>query len=194
MSPFELKMKLDLADDRARFVKEHSMSLKMNAIVTDDGSMHFFDDYGNCIAKSAVCVKDWAFYGCSCLKSIVIPDSVTHIGNYAFSWCEGLKSIMIPDSVKSIGSWAFRHCLSLTSIVIPNSVTSIGVGAFCDCENLTSISIPDSVESIEHGAFCNCSSLKSIIFKGKTLEEVKSMDCCPWGVEDKSVFKAEKKA
>ena len=58
---------------------------------------------------------------------------------------------------------------------------------------MTNIAIPDSAISIGEGAFNWCTSLKSIIFKGKTLEEVKSMGNYPWGVEDKSIIKVEKK-
>jgi len=117
MSPYELKMKLDLADDRARFVKEHSMSFVMNVIVTDDGHMHFFDSKGNDITKSTISIKDSAFSWCESLKSIIIPDSVKSIGADAFNNCTSLTSIVIPDSVKSIGDSVFRWCPSLKRVV-----------------------------------------------------------------------------
>ena len=65
--------------------------------------------------------------------------SVTSIGDYAFYNCSSLTSIQIPNRVTSIGVSAFSNCESLTSIEIPNSVTSIDVSAFCSCDNLTSI-------------------------------------------------------
>ena len=103
-----------------------------------------------------------AFYNCSSLTSIEIPNSVTSIGDDAFYGCSSLTSIEIPNSVTSIGGWAFYHCTSLTSIEIPNSVTSIGNYAFCGCSSLTSIQIPNSITRIGDGAFNNCSSLTSI--------------------------------
>ena len=63
--------------------------------------------------------------GCHFLKSLVIPDSVTNIGNYAFWGCKSLKSLVIPDSVTHIGNGAFNGCESLKSLVIPASVGNI---------------------------------------------------------------------
>ena len=102
-----------------------------------------------------------AFYNCTSLTSITIPDGVTSIGSKAFSYCSNLASITIPDSVTSIGDQAFYFCRKLTSITIPNSVTSIGSEAFSYC-NLASITIPDSMTSIGYRAFFNCSKLASI--------------------------------
>ena len=64
------------------------------------------------------------------IKTVVIEDGVTNIGNSAFEICSNLTSVEIPNSVTSIGDNAFNSCKSLTSVEIPNSVTSIGNGAF----------------------------------------------------------------
>ncbi len=114
------------------------------------------------IPNSVTSIGDVAFYHCSRLTSITIPDSVTSIGALAFGDCSGLTSIAIPDGLTSIGDSAFYGCSSLTSITIPNSVTSIGDYAFHYCSSLTSITIPDSVTSIGDFAFFCCSSLTSI--------------------------------
>ena len=87
-----------------------------------------------------------AFYGCSSLASITIPESVTSIGNYAFQGCSSLTSFILPESVTLIGSQAFYNCSSLASITIPESVTSIGNLAFQGCSSLTHIYI-GSIES-----------------------------------------------
>ena len=82
--------------------------------------------------------------------------SVTSIGVCAFWDCSSLTSIGLPNSVTSIGWSAFHGCTGLTSIEIPNSVTSIDSFAFSDCTGLTSIEIPNSVTSIGSSAFRNC--------------------------------------
>ncbi len=84
-------------------------------------------------------IYKYAFYYCDSLTSVVIPDSVTSIGDHAFYACYSLTSVAIPDSVESIGNGAFQRCSLLASVVIPDSVTSIGYSAFRDCDNLTSI-------------------------------------------------------
>ncbi|MCI7334741.1 MAG: leucine-rich repeat domain-containing protein, partial [Oscillospiraceae bacterium] len=86
-------------------------------------------------------IGEFAFYGCTGLTSITIPDSITSFGGSAFYGCTGLTSITIPDSVTSIGYYAFYSCTGLTSITIPDSVTSIGYSAFSDCTGLTSVTI-----------------------------------------------------
>ena len=86
---------------------------------------------------------------------------LTSIGYNAFYGCSGLTSIELPNSLVSIEGQAFLSCTGLTSITIPNSVTTIGNGAFGGCNGLTSIVIPNSVTSIEVYAF-NCSGLEQI--------------------------------
>ena len=84
---------------------------------------------------------------------LVIPNSVTTIGEAAFYICRGLTSVEIPNSVTTIGKGVFYECTSLTSVEIQNSVTIIGWYAFCGCRRLTSIEIPNSVTWIGFCAF-----------------------------------------
>jgi len=115
------------------------------------------------IADGVTSIGDYAFRDCYNLASVTIPDSVTSIDWSAFAGCASLTSVTIPGSVTSIGGAAFSDCTSLTSVTIPDSVTSIGDYAFSDCTSLTSVTIPNSVTSIGHDAFYNCASLTSVM-------------------------------
>ncbi|QFQ11921.1 hypothetical protein C7Y71_002145 [Pseudoprevotella muciniphila] len=114
------------------------------------------------LKEGTASIADEAFYGCSGLTSVTIPNSVTSIGEWAFEGCSGLTSVTIPNSVTSIGEWAFKGCSGLTSITIPNSVSIIENGVFGGCSGLTSVTIPNSVTSIGYCAFEDCSNLTSV--------------------------------
>jgi hypothetical protein len=133
-------------------------------------------------------IGDRAFYYCTSLDGIIIPDSVQTIGQQAFGSCTSLASVTIPASVTSLGVQSafifctslttvtfaegiqlttismgtFSYCTSLTSITIPSSVTTILPVAFGYCDSLASVTIPDSVTEISEQAFWNCTSLASI--------------------------------
>ena len=139
-----------------------------------------------------ISIGNKAFWECTSLTGVTIPEGVTSIGNDAFSLCGNLTSISLPKSLTSIGSYGFSGT-DLTSITIPENVRSIGCEAFflCDklkkvvlpegitrissktfamCSNLTSITIPDSVTSIGNGVFCGCSKLKSVVIPDSVIE------------------------
>jgi len=115
------------------------------------------------IKEGTICLASSAFYECSSLMEVAIPNSVVSISSGAFWGCKSLKNVVIPDSVVSIGSWAFHYCDSLTDIVIPDSVVSISSGAFWGCKSLKNVVIPDSVVSIGSWAFHYCDSLTDIV-------------------------------
>ena len=145
-----------------------------NSVIPSDGSV---TNIGNA-----------AFFGCTGLTSITIPDSVTNIGNAVFSGCAGLTSITIPDSVMSIGNAVFdttayyndsanwdngvlyigKHLIKADATFsgaykIKEDTLTIADSAFEDCSGLTSIIIPDGVTSIGDNVFYGCSGLTSII-------------------------------
>ncbi len=107
--------------------------------------------------------------------------TVTSIGDIAFWCCTKLISITIPDSVTSIGKLAFYNCDSLTSITIPDSIASIGGDAFYNCDSLASITMPDSVTSICDYAFANTAYYNNssnwdnnVLYIGKHLIDAKT--------------------
>jgi hypothetical protein len=143
-------------------------------------------------------IGDYAFYGCK-IEEMEIPDGVTSIGRYAFEECTELRKVIIPVSVTSIGDSVhedvFGDCRLLSSIVvelgnkiydsrkscnaiiktsenrlisgssstiIPNGVTEIAPWSFWGRSNLSSIVIPRTVKLISSGAFADCSGLQEI--------------------------------
>ena len=110
----------------------------------------------NGITYSVTSIGERAFFDCTTLYDIDIPDSVKSIGDFAFCGCSMLTDIKIPNSVIIIGDYAFKACYNLTDIIIGNSVTSIGDFAFYDCDYLKTIVIPNSVSSIGDYAFYYC--------------------------------------
>ena len=137
--------------------------------ISNDGVFNWFNLNGNHVVDPWVLKK---------IKSEYIPDNIT--------------KCIIPNSVTSIGDGAFWGCESLKEITIPNSVTSIGYCAFRYCTSLTSISIPNSITCIGYKPFYKCNFLKEIIFKGKTLNEVKQLKNYPFGIEDEGIIKVSK--
>ena len=147
--------------------------------VTSIGSCAFYD----CsklttitIPNSVTSIGKSVFYNCYNLTNIEIPNSVTSIGVSAFFGCTSLNNIVIPENVTIINLGAFQSCTSLTNIVIPDSVTSIGGSAFYSCTSLTNIVIPDSVTSIGTYAFNGCSSLTTMTVLATTPPTLVSVD------------------
>lgn len=104
-----------------------------------------------------------AFFDCSSLTSVTMPDSVTSIGQEAFHNCNGLTNVTIGVGVKSIGHSAFSSCSGLTRVSIPNAVTVIDSFAFSRCSGLTSVTIGKGVANIGSYAFSHCSELTNIL-------------------------------
>ncbi len=133
--------------------------------VTSIGLRAFFDCSSITsikIPNSVISIGENAFQGCTLLSSVELPNSLTSIGKFAFVGCTNLTDIEVPNSMTSIGERAFSNS-SITNIKIPNSVISIGNNAFSGCSNLSNIVIPNSVTSIDKQAFYNCDGLQSVV-------------------------------
>jgi len=102
-----------------------------------------------------------AFSNCDKLAEVVIPDSVTSIGNSSFYHCSSLTKITIPNSVIIVED-AFSNCYNLSDITLSNALRILEYQTFLAYERLKSITIPDSVVSIDSGAFSLCDSLTTI--------------------------------
>ena len=118
------------------------------------------------IGDGVTSIGNNAFFNCGGLTSVEIPDSVTSIGSRAFFGCSGLTSVEIPDSVTKIGYGAFSYCSSLTSVMIPHGIRTIEPFFCSDCSSLTSVTIPDSVTSIGDSVFEHCRALTDVYYGG----------------------------
>jgi hypothetical protein len=132
----ELTVHGNVTGDDLEYIREN---MDETLIKIDMGGASF---EGNMIPESA-------FSRCSGLRSVIISDSVTHIGEDAFCNCIGLQSLIIPDSVTHIGKMAFDGC-GFTSVIIPASVTHIGGGAF-DSNTVVSVHPDNPFYKSENG-------------------------------------------
>ncbi|MDE6511412.1 MAG: leucine-rich repeat domain-containing protein [Muribaculaceae bacterium] len=103
------------------------------------------------------------------ISSVVIPESVTLIGEEAFRDCTSLTSIDLPMSLSAIKDGTFQNCSALASINMPETIASIGEHAFMECFALTSVTIPEAVASIGNRAFDYCNGLQDVIYLAETL-------------------------
>lgn len=114
------------------------------------------------IENGITSIGDSAFRNCDSLTSIEIPAGVIYIGDFAFSECNNLIDVTISTGTTSIGNYAFSDCLNLASVSIPDTVAHLGSFAFHQCHSLASITIPSKVTCIEKETFSYCYSLSNI--------------------------------
>lgn len=113
-------------------------------------------------------INDYAFYNCSEISSVTLPDGLTSIGDFAFAGCSALTSINIPNGITSLGVSSFYDCSLLSSMNLSNctQLTNIADSAFSGCSAMTNLSIPESIKSIGGTAFSGCRALRYIDFRG----------------------------
>lgn len=223
LQSFEIVQQLQPSDGYINFADKYAKAVCVEKFDTNnDGEIsfkeaskvlsiesNFFGDYAAAITSfdeleyfsNLISIEAKAFYGCTNLKSITVPNKVTQLKDYSFNGCTNLSSIIIPNSVTSLGQYCFGSCSSLTNIVIPNSVTlidryafyytninniiipsgisTINEGTFSSCQNLNSITIPNSVTSIKYRAFYNCGNIINVIIgDGVTTIASNAFDYC----------------
>ncbi len=124
-------------------------------------------------------ICDSAFWGCTSLKAVTIPNCVIKIGSGAFYHCSGVTQITIPEGVTKIGECAFQDCMGLKSVTIGNGVTAIGDFAFAACTGLTHVTLGSALSWISEGTFYYCKRLKEVIIPNgiKVIGEFAFADC-----------------
>ena len=110
-------------------------------------------------------IGDWAFAGCISLTEIVLPDTVTEIGEGAFHGCTNVTSFTFSKKLTKIDDFAFYGCTGLSEIALPESLVEIGSAAFFGCQGLTALTLPAATTIIGDLAFYQCNHLASIEIK-----------------------------
>ncbi|MCQ2071209.1 MAG: leucine-rich repeat domain-containing protein, partial [archaeon] len=111
------------------------------------------------VGNGVTSIGKYAFYGCSALVSVSLPDTLNSIGADAFYGCKLLKSINIPSSVNSIGTYAFYGCKALTAMDM-HAVSTIGAYSFYGCTALKTVDL-GSASTVGLSAFRGCTALTS---------------------------------
>ena len=101
-------------------------------------------------------------YNYQYIKTVVIGEGITRIGNSAFEFCGRLTSVSLPSTLKTIGGEAFGSCYNLPGISLPSGLSGIETSAFKSCSGLTTITIPSGIKRIENDTFWGCSKLRSV--------------------------------
>lgn len=110
-------------------------------------------------------IYKYAFAYNNIIKSIILSDNISKIGDNSFEGCTQLQKIKLNDNLQYIGFSAFENCSALTSLKIPQNISSLESRTFYNCLSLEYIIIPTSLTVIYNGVFTNCNNLKKIFYE-----------------------------
>ena len=151
-----------------------ALRLKIKRLVVNEGITSIGDfAFYHCSNLTSVSlpnslerIGNAVFFECSSLTSLVIPDNVTYIDSDLCTFCSSLETVKLPKWLMSCGGALFASCTSLTSVVLPENFNGITWRMFYDCSSLTTISIPVSVDFIDEEAFSGCNALSTVNYSG----------------------------
>ena len=107
-------------------------------------------------------IDNYAFYGCSDMTSIVLPNGLTSVGEGAFQGCAGLRAVALPGTVAKVGRYAFQACTGLAKMDLPDGLATLEDAVFRECTGLASVSVPKSLAKLGDNIFYACTSLSTI--------------------------------
>lgn len=150
---------------------EEYLGLQSHFVADEIPSAAFFglDSLQSVVLPATVTsIGDGAFAGCKALRSVTGGSGVTSIGEYAFSGCNALETVTFPVGLKTIGDYAFDKCEALEAVDMTAStqLASIGKRAFALNTSLVSVKLPSTTLAIGEAAFAACSALKELSIAG----------------------------
>lgn len=148
------------------FKSTQIFAIEIPSTVTTIGYMAFANTRLNKVKfrdnSQLTTINRGAFYNCSSLVEVIMPNSVTTVGEYAFQGCSGLETIIFSDALTSVGDYMCSGCTSLRTLHLPNNLKTIRYHSFYDTQNLLKVDLPSTVNRIYDYAFYNC-GLDSLI-------------------------------
>lgn len=158
-NPFDGCKDINISSQSSRFIVKDEMliDIKENRLIS-----YFGDSESISIPKHIKSIGGYAFCGKQ-LKRVLIPNSVSNIGEGVFSSCFSLQQVILPDTITRIEDETFSWCTSLQFVKMPQSLSSIGDGAFYECSNLQNVVFPKTLTFIGHRAFSWCTSLEQVV-------------------------------
>jgi len=112
-------------------------------------------------------VRDNAFYCCTSLRRISLPDTVKTMGHHCFYGCSSLEEAVLPRNLNVMGMGCFEGCISLNKLTLPDGISVLPDSCFRQCSSLTDIVLPQSIAEVEKFCFCGCKSLDYISLGGR---------------------------
>jgi hypothetical protein len=123
-----------------------------NSVIPTDGSVEI--------------IGDCAFYGCSFLESISIPEGVESINYSAFSGCSSLKTVVFSGTVKKIGDYAFSKCVALEKVHFSKSIETLGRNVFSHCKSVMSLTVEEGNTTFHSNGNCIIETAKKTLVLG----------------------------
>ena len=148
-----------------------------NMTISGTGAMYDYTRYGETVAPWAEAAADirtlvvaegvttignFAFYGCGNLTAVTLPDGLTTVGESAFRSCEQLATVEFGTGLTTVSPLAFMNCFALTGADLGSQVDLIGNSAFFNCSSLAEVNLGDCLRGIDTLAFFGCTSLKTV--------------------------------
>ena len=161
--------------------------IKIPKTVTNENQNMSIGPFGGCTLLKNVVFEDGMtkvpngiLKDASAVESVVLPSTVTEIGNDAFNGCTSLKQLPDISAVTKIDYQSFKNCTSLKSIDLSDTITEIGMLSFSGCNGLEQVKLPKNLQILTYGAFQNCASLTEISIPKTVTNEKENLSIGPF--------------